>query len=914
MNFLNNLPIKMKLVLMLMFPILGLIIFSSIQSKNYYDEYSSLERIESLILLSTKVSSLVHETQKERGLTAGYLGSKGTAFKNELGIQRELSNKEFDSFLEYARSLNLSIYPLEFKENMNKAISKYEALDTLRKQISELDVTTSKAIKYYTLMNEAMLDNVTLIAKLSSNALLSRKISSFSNFLLSKEMAGIERAVGANTLSRDSFANGMRTKLNNLISAQKIYTKNFLEYASNEDTIFFNKTMQGKEIDEVNKIRATLMNSASKHILVSQMKELVGYGGMIHNFKNYVIRGSEKYNIKIKNQYVLLSSLIGQYKGLNGLSSLELELLKNVELVFSKYHEGLNALSAAKQSGSSVKQLDKIVKVSDGPAVDALIKLSSSLFSVPSTFWFSQMTEKINSLKKVDNYLANKLMLNVKNMSSAMYSSMLLVVVLSVLSIIIAIVFGLVVAKRINSSLENFQGGLKYFFKFLNYEVKDINLLDDTAKDEFGKMAHNVNENIKMTQKNILQDRKLIDETIRVSDRINKGYLDGVIQTNSSNPALNELKNILNKTMGSLNKNLENIKEVLTSYSNLNYLPIAEKNSMEGVIEELINGINALGSTITDTLVINKKNGLVLEKSANVLLDNVDKLNSSSNEAATSLEETAAALEEITSTIINNSDNVASMANYANKVTTAVLNGEKLANETMSAMDEINMQVNSINEAITVIDQIAFQTNILSLNAAVEAATAGESGKGFAVVAQEVRNLASRSAEAAKEIKSIVEIATVKANLGKDIANNMLNGYGSLNKDISKTIELINDVDAASKEQQSGIEQINGAVTELDQQTQMNAAASLETNEIAVDTQKLSLEIVKEANKKEFRGKNDIAIAASIVKKQIEAVGKAPIKKEHRGAVKIANKDQYLSSNQRTIITSSTEDEKWESF
>jgi methyl-accepting chemotaxis protein len=198
------------------------------------------------------------------------------------------------------------------------------------------------------------------------------------------------------------------------------------------------------------------------------------------------------------------------------------------------------------------------------------------------------------------------------------------------------------------------------------------------------------------------------------------------------------------------------------------------------------------------------------------------------------------------------------MAKYAAKVTNSAGSGEELATNTMGAMDEINEEVTSINEAITVIDQIAFQTNILSLNAAVEAATAGEAGKGFAVVAQEVRNLASRSAEAAKEIKNIVEAATVKANAGKDITKNMLDGYKDLNIDISKTLGLINDVDSASKEQQAGIEQINDAVTRLDQQTQTNAAAALETNDIAIATEQLSASIIDKANQKEFRGKDDL--------------------------------------------------------
>ncbi|MFY4820293.1 methyl-accepting chemotaxis protein, partial [Aliarcobacter butzleri] len=174
------------------------------------------------------------------------------------------------------------------------------------------------------------------------------------------------------------------------------------------------------------------------------------------------------------------------------------------------------------------------------------------------------------------------------------------------------------------------------------------------------------------------------------------------------------------------------------------------------------------------------------------------------------------------------------------------------------AMDEINNQVNLINDSISVIDQIAFQTNILSLNAAVEAATAGEAGKGFAVVAQEVRNLASRSAEAAREIKAIVENATSKANEGKEIANNMIEGYKELNINISETINLIGDIQNASKEQLLGIEQINDAVNSLDRQTQQNAMIASQTNDIAIVTEKIAKLVVKDANAKEFIGKNEV--------------------------------------------------------
>ncbi len=483
--------------------------------------------------------------------------------------------------------------------------------------------------------------------------------------------------------------------------------------------------------------------------------------------------------------------------------------------------------------------------------------------------------------------------------------------IVAIVAILIFILISLFISKIVANSLDNFKSGLISFFSYLNRSSNQISLLDDTAKDEFGEMAKFVNDNIKQIEKTINQDNLLIDDAKVVMSRVNNGWYGQFIEKSTSNTSLEEFKNNVNKMIESTRKRFEEVDVILEEYARLDYrkaLRMHQNDEKGGVFERLVVGINTLQTSITQMLIDNKTNGLTLDASSDILLVNVDKLNQSSNEAAASLEETAAAIEQITSNVRNNTENIAKMAKLSSEVTNSANQGEKLANQTTQAMDEINNQVNLINEAITVIDQIAFQTNILSLNAAVEAATAGEAGKGFAVVAQEVRNLASRSAEAAKEIKSIVENATSKANHGKEIADHMIDGYKQLNENISQTINLISDIQNASKEQLLGIEQINDAVTQLDQQTQQNAMVASQTHDVAVITDQIAKLVVTHADEKEFNGKNEVKAKDMNLKNTQKEIYMTPIKKS-------APKHTTTPKKETKVVTSTkSNDDEWESF
>ncbi|MGJ0361514.1 methyl-accepting chemotaxis protein [Aliarcobacter cryaerophilus] len=404
-----------------------------------------------------------------------------------------------------------------------------------------------------------------------------------------------------------------------------------------------------------------------------------------------------------------------------------------------------------------------------------------------------------------------------------------------------------------NKDLENIDKYFQQLIDFLSYEKNEFEYIESTGNKKVDDMFKRWNQQIKSFDKRAKDDMRVLGEIVLTADKVEKGIYKSRITASSENPTIHTLKNTLNKMLSSIEDSNSRILRVVNSYTNDDFTDyIRVVDNYKDDMKLLMESINILGKELGNSARNNYNNGETLEESASTMTSSMNNLAEKANEQAASLEQTAAALEEITSITRNNTQNATKMGELGQIVKKSVQTGEELASKTALSMDEINEKVKAINSAITVIDQIAFQTNILSLNAAVEAATAGEAGKGFAVVAQEVRNLANRSAEAAREIKNLVEEATIKANDGKLISSDMIDGYKELNKNISETINIIEDVSGASKEQMLGIEQINQAVNMLDRVTQENAFESNQIKEISQSVSKLAYDLLTNAKSKKF--------------------------------------------------------------
>ncbi len=489
------------------------------------------------------------------------------------------------------------------------------------------------------------------------------------------------------------------------------------------------------------------------------------------------------------------------------------------------------------------------------------------------------------------------------------HSAILEIVTTSILVFLFGLIAVYFIVRQIEVSLRKTQIGLRGFFAFLNRDIDKAALIDINSEDEFGIIAREINENIQKVEAQINLDTRLVEEAKHTIVRVQHGWYSEHIQATTTNRSLEEFKNGVNDMIKATKEHFVAMNIILEQYASYDYTKELKLDNIEkgGVLDTLATDINKLRDAVTQMLKNSLQNGLELQDEAGNLKQAVEALSTASNQQAASLEETAAAMEEMTSNVQNNAQKANDMAVMAAQTDASAKEGAELAGRTANAMNEIQHATGSINDAVAIIENIAFQTNILSLNAAVEAATAGDAGKGFAVVAQEVRNLANRSADAAKEIKALAAQAAQKSNEGTAIATELTRGFEVIAEKIAQTTMLVQDVSNASREQMQGIGQINTAVTQLDQMTQENAKIAAEADTIADTTIDKAQAMVADASAKNFIGKDQMQ-AASTVKA-------APVRSKPRPIVKKTTAIPMKKSTAAATKPHSNDDNDiWESF
>ena len=476
MGILNNFSIKFKLLVLSFVPIIVILALSIMEFKKSFSHYKENLFLQENVKLSVKISNLVHEIQKERGRTAGFLGSKGTKFSEELKKQRILTDQRINELQSFLSNFDKKSLNSEVREKLDNALNLLSQVEEKRRKIDNFEISLPEALKYYTTMNSNFLDTIGLIAKNSKDSDITKELTAYTNFLLSKERAGIERAVLSATFAKDVFPDGFFVKLITLITEQKSFLKSFKITAPSKFIEYYSETVRGKPIEEVNRMRQI-------------------------------------------------------------------------------------AISRANVGG----------------------------FGIDPSYWFKTITEKINLLKKVENFMSENLISDIGKIVSLekYHMTFFSVVILFTLGAVIFV--GGMIKSSINKSVYTIESQLNYIGtnKDLTHSIK-LN-----SKDEIGRIGNAINKLLSLlrdlviiskeaSEKNSKIAQEVTDTTTKIGERIKE---ERKIVYNTTSKAQN-IQEPLNESIEKLNKAKEEVKNAKDNLDNIKNSVVLLLNTVKKNSEE----------------------------------------------------------------------------------------------------------------------------------------------------------------------------------------------------------------------------------------------------------------------------------------------------------------------------------------
>jgi methyl-accepting chemotaxis protein len=836
----NNLKLQHKIFLILLLPIIAILILSFISIKDKYEKNVKMNESLNYLYFLENVSSLIHNLQKEREFSILFLESYGKEYVDELKNQKIKSDESTNKLNE-----SLKKYSFFKDEDSNKEILNYEKdiknFDEIRQKSLKLEISKEDLEKVYTTQINNLTNFVENLLKYSNIADLLKYSQSYIAFSHLIEESFDEQEYIRNILNIGNISGDNYNSFLTSVSKQNLYLETIKDNIFKEDLENLKKIFSSSDFEQIDNIRKVIFLKSQKNEFMLKIKELSGYGGLINLYKDYLEIKDDKLLNKMQSKHSSLLKVIKYYQKFEGTTPEEIVLLKTLQDTFDLMIANAYDISQSDNNSSNKEKID------NKNAINALNQLSNNIYGA-NINWKEKSTNKINSLINAQKDLYTNLISYVNTNITTFRNQ--IIFELSFITFLTLLIFVIIyfMTRKIVISMKNFQANLNEFLAYSMKEKETVNLHDIQGNDEFAIMTKEMNSQIIKIEQIQEQDKKVVLEISDVIEKVNNGFFEYTIKQKAVTKDIEDLRLIINKMLNRTKSKIDNINLLLNSYMQSDYvfkLSEVQKRGMYGDFGTLCTSTQLLGNSSSQLIAMITNAGIELENNTKILASSSNELALSSTQQASSLEQSSAALEQITSNIRNNNQNMNQMMNIANEVTQAANVGSEFAFQTSNSMDEINEKVKAINEAISIIDQIAFQTNILSLNAAVEAATAGEAGRGFAVVAAEVRNLANRSADAAREIKNIVQSASLKSNEGKEIAQNMIKGYESLTSKITQTKDIIQNVTQFSKEQEVGIIQINETISRLDVATQENAFTSSNIDILSKEVSKLSSRLLQ---------------------------------------------------------------------
>ncbi|MDP6979952.1 MAG: methyl-accepting chemotaxis protein [Myxococcota bacterium] len=774
--------IRTRLIVLLLIPVSGVLYLGGQGLWNWQSQVSELGRLREMTGLAVASSSLVHELQKERGMSAGFLASRGAKFGDVITGQRELSTARLAELEEVLASLDLTSYGEGLRSTIEKGMEDVQRLGEVREQVSAHEIALSGAVGYYTGLNTAFITIVEEMIGESTNAALAGQISSYSSFLRSKEHAGIERAVMSATFSADRFAPGMYRKLVEQVKSQKVHEANFLGLASAGDREFYSQTVQGSVVDEVERLRSIGFKDDARKNVLSDAMQLVGYGGLIHNFKNYVIRGTPEYRGKVEKQYQHLVKQFDVYNSMLPSDSSHKEAVATYRKALDAYADATRMVAQAIATGRDPRQIDASVKIDDGPALAALDHLrTTSGFGVEGPDAFAATTARIELLREVEIHLSDGLAANATALEGEAALARLKFALLTLLIAGITIAGGVYIIRSIMTALETMRATMG------EIAAGDLTRPLDTSRgDELGDLAGSINclvENLRAMLRSVVTQCTSLDAA---SDQLAHAATEMAHEINS-----------MSTESSAVSENSAELSEHLDQLAQAAQATTSNIGSMSASVEEMSTNLADVTSRVGGV-----SQDVVTVSSA------VEEMSTSANDVSMKASEAARKTESAVAT----------------------------ANDAERAMNELAATAADATGMVQTIDDIAGQINLLALNATIEAASAGESGRGFAVVANEVKTLAGQTASATDDIRNRIQ----QIQQSTEATMEAMRGSYEV---ITSTGEISRQIDMAVGEQRQATSEIAETVARTAESASAIARAAEECSMGANETAQRSGEL-----------------------------------------------------------------------
>ncbi len=794
-SFVNNLTIKNKLRILVLVS-LGLVVyFGVLHVWTAYHNKTEIHRTSVLALLGSSMGDLLHDSQTERGLSAGYLASKGGQFSAELTQNKVSFDKSLTKLKQDIEQLDEELNSQKLDKHLTGILTHLKTLSSIRQNVQAIEITVPEAVSYYSQLNKRLLAALESLSQISSNAEMTRKIVAYISFLDAKERAGMERAVLTTAFTQDRFAVGAYQRFVGLISAQESYLHLFNVMTTPENRAFFEKTMSGPILNKIEAI----------YEVVNTRQAIGGFGIDPNNWFELI---TQKINKLRKVEVHLSKNLVAKGQALYA-EQQQSFVISFIVLIVGIVLIVLLATVIIRNISASVTQIKKTMKEIENTGD---LSLQVPVLGQDEFGDIAQSYNRFTQNFKVMMDQTNEVLHKIANGDFTGRMDL-----------------------PLKGDLDNLKQGVNGSAESVEFMMSQLSVvMEGLAKGDFS---------VRMDQKVPQAFRAQVDSALGIissafkevgvaMQAMKEGQYSARV-TSEVPGELNEMKEAINAALSNLEAGINEINQVMATQAQGDLLQRIQ-GQYKGALGELTQAINN-SSTQMATVILDVKNTAnTVRVAANKVAQGSDNISDRSQSQAASLEETAAATEQMTA-VINQATNLAEQAaSLANEAIVSTQKGSEVMTETVSAMERIYEVSVSINEIISLIDNIAFQTNLLALNAAVEAARAGEHGRGFAVVASEVRSLAGRSADAAKEIKVLIEKTNTEVSTGTELVKTSGEALGVINQQVGDVSTMVAEMAKGSKEQARGIDQINLEMGSLDQATQENAALVEETSSAAV--------------------------------------------------------------------------------